>query len=99
MVIENEERDLVETQQEGECKFIINEDGQPTVLCSDEKSQAKAIRAMAKTGDVLVRVNPVVDHDDGDHDEVDPAGDDVEESEELEVGFADDLDDDDEEEE
>ena len=96
MVIE-EERNLVENPEEDcECKFVIGEDGQPVVLCADEESQAKAIRAMAETGDVLVRVNPVVDHDDGDHNDDDH--DEVEEPEELEVGFADDLDDDDEEE-
>ena len=104
MVID-ENRDLVENAEaDCECKFIIGEDGRPVVVCADEESQSKAIRAMAETGDVLVRVSPVVDHDDGDHDDgdhddVDAAGDDVEEPEELELGFADDLDDDDDDEE
>jgi len=95
MVID-EKKNLVEPPAEDcECKFVIGEDGRPVVLCADEESQERAVRSMQE-GDVVVRVNPVVDHD-GDHDDGDHDGD-VEESEELELGFAGDLDDAEEEE-
>ena len=72
------EENLVENPEEVSecaCQFVIDE-GQPVVQCPDTESQSRAIQAMQE-GDVLVRVNPVVDHDDGDHDEVDQAGDEV----------------------
>jgi len=92
------EENLVE--EACECQFAVGKDGQPTILCPDEDSKAMAVRAMAETGDVLVKVRPVLiesDTEDGlDQvgDELDQAGDDVEEPEEdLETGFTDDDDD------
>ena len=102
MVID-ENKNLVENP-EGECacQFIVGEDGQPTVLCSDAESQERAVRAMEEHGDVLVRVTPVLIESDPEG-EVDQAGanldqadadlDEDEEPEELEVGSVD-LDDD-----
>jgi len=86
------EENLVENPaEECNCRFAVDAHGQPTILCPDEESKAMAVSAMAETGDVLVRVVPVVAHEDG----VDQASDEVEEpEEELETGFTDDEDDD-----
>jgi len=94
MVIDEERN--VENPEQCECQFAVGEDGQPTILCPDEKSQQRVVRSM-QAGDVVVRVVPVmaeVDHEDGVGQDNDEVGDDLEEPVELEVGSID-LDDDD----
>jgi len=70
-------------EEECECRFTVNEDGQPIVFCADSRSQEMAVRSMQHR-DVLVRVNPVpmeVDQEDDDADQV---------PDELELGVAED---------
>jgi len=94
MVI-NEESNLVENvQEECECKFTVDEAGEPIVLCPDTEFQKRAVLAMEKH-DVTVRVTPVLIESDTE-DEMGQDSDEVEEPEEdLETGFTDDDDDDD----
>ena len=100
MVDTNKVRNPVETDEDCECRFTIDEGGEPTVLCPDAQSQERVVQALEEHGDVVVRVSPVL-IESGQEDELDQGGvnldQDVEPEEE--VGFADLGDDDDTDEE